>query len=161
MVNDWKVVLGGMRLLLLRRGRTPEDADDLMQEAWLRFAVYEARGQVVCPEAFLTRTVLNLAVSADRARAVRGEEVAVEELALLDASPSIEATVLARERVARLAYCVERLSQKTRAVFIDVRVGGMSFNEAAQVHRLTVRGVEKHVSEATVRLSQWMEGWRT
>ncbi len=160
MVKDWNAVLHGMRSLLLRRGRSAEDADDLMQEAYLRYAVYQARRQVASPEAFLARTVLNLAVSADRSRASRGEEVAVEELPILDTSPGVEATVLARERLARLEFCVSRLSRKTRAVFVDVRVGGMSFPEAAQAHGLTVRGVEKHVSEATVRLSQWMEGWR-
>lgn len=160
MVKDWKLMLDSMRVVLLRRGRSAEDADDLAQEAYLRFAVYQARKQVEFPRAFLTRTVLNLAVSADRAKAVRGEELSVEELALLDGSPSIEDTVLARERLARLAFCVGRLGRKTRVVFLDVRVGGMSFAEAARVHQLSVRGVEKHVSQATVRLSQWMEGWR-
>ena len=160
MIKDWKVMLDAMRVVLLRRGRTAEDADDLAQEAYLRFAVYQARSQVASPQAFLTRTVLNLAVSADRARAVRGEEIAVDELLLLDASPSVEDTVLARERLARLDVCMNRLRGKTRAVFMDVRVAGMSFTEAAQVHRITVRGVEKHVSEATGRLSRWMEGWR-
>ena len=160
MVKDWKVMLDAMRVVLLRRGRTAEDADDLAQEAYLRFAVYQARNQVASPQAFLTRTVLNLAVSADRSKAVRGEELVVDDLALLDTSPSIEDTVLARERLARLDYCLARLGWKTRAVFMDVRVGGMSFAEAARVHRLTVRGVEKHVSGATGRLCQWMEGWR-
>lgn len=160
MIKDWKATLVAIRLVLLRRGRSAEDADDLMQEAWVRYAVYQARRQVLHPQAFLTRTVLNLAVSADRARAVRGEELAVEELSLLDTSPGIEATVLARERLARLDFCLGRLRRKTRAVFLDVRVGGMSFNEAAQVHGISISGVEKHVTEAAVRLSQWMEGWR-
>lgn len=160
MSKNWKGTLDAMRVLLLRRGRSAEDADDLTQEAWLRFAVYQAQKQVVCPEAFLTRTALNLAASADRARGVRGEEVAVEELSLLDASPGVEATVLARERLARLDFCLGRLRRRTRVIFLDVRVGGMSFSEAAQVHQLTVAGVEKHVTEATARISQWMEGWR-
>jgi RNA polymerase sigma-70 factor (ECF subfamily) len=160
MVEDWKGLLDTVREVLVRRGRSAEDADDLMQEAWLRFAVYEARGEVLCAEALLTRVVLNLAASADRARAARGEQVALEELSLLDAAPGIEAVVLARERLRRLDFCLRRLRRKNRAVFMDVRVGGMSFAEAAQAHGMSVRGVEQHVAEATGRLLRWMERWR-
>lgn len=160
MVRNWQVTLDAMRVMLLRRGRKSEDADDLVQEAWLRFAVYQREKPVASPGAFLVRTVLNLAVTADRARAVRGEEVAVDELLLVDASSSTEATVLARERLARLDVCLNRLGSKTRAILLDIRVGGMSFNEAAEIHRISVSGVEKHVAQATAQIAQWMEGWR-
>src|SRR5262245_35248572 len=100
MAGDWQDMLDAMRSMLRRRGRTTEDADDLVQEAWLRYALYLRRNEVASPGAFLARTVLNLAVNADRARAVRGEELAVEELALVDGSSDTEAKVLARERLA-------------------------------------------------------------
>ena len=160
MVRNWQVTLDAMRVMLLRRGRKSEDADDLVQEAWLRFAVYQRKKPVASPGAFMVRTVLNLAVTADRARAVRGEEVAVDELSLVDTSPSTEATVLARERLARLDVCLDRLGSKTRTILLDIRVGGMSFNEAAEIHQISVSGVEKHVAQATAQITQWMEGWR-
>lgn len=160
MIRDWQETLKMMRVMLLRRGRSAEDADDLSQEAWLRYEVYQRRRPVDSPGAFMVRTVLNLAASADRSRAAHGEEVAMDELALLDASPGIEDTVLARERLARVDECLDRLGSKTRAVFLDIRVGGMTFSEAAQVHGITVSGVEKHVTLAAVRISRWMEGWR-
>jgi RNA polymerase sigma factor (sigma-70 family) len=161
MIKDWQVTRDVMRVMLLRRGRSAEDADDLMQEAWLRYALYRRRKQVASPGAFMVRTALNLAASADRSRAARGEEVAAEELPLPDGSPDIEATVLARERLARLDACLDRLGSRTRAIFLDIRVGGMTFSEAAEVHGISVSGVEKHVTQAAVRISQWMEGWRT
>lgn len=160
MIKDWQATLEVMRVMLLRRGRSAEDADDFMQEAWLRYEVYQRRKQVLSPGAFMMRTALNLAVSADRSRAAHGEEVAVEELALLDSS-DIEATVLARERLARVDACLARLGSKTRAIFLDIRVGGMTFSEAAEVHGISVSGVEKHVTQAAVRISRWMEGWRS
>ena len=47
--------------LLRRRGRTREDAEDLIQEAFLRVKIYcDEGGEVREPEAFLVRTVLNL-----------------------------------------------------------------------------------------------------
>jgi RNA polymerase sigma-70 factor (ECF subfamily) len=159
MAWNWQVTLDAMRVMLLRRGRTSEDVDDLVQEAWLRYAVYQRERPVASPGAFLVRTVQNLAINADRARAVRGEEVAVEELSLVDPSPGTEDTVLGRERLARMDACLHRLESKTRAILLDIRLGGMSFDEAAEVHQISVSGVEKRVAQATAKIARWMEGW--
>jgi RNA polymerase sigma-70 factor (ECF subfamily) len=159
MGRNWEAVLRRVRAMLLRNGRTSEDADDLVQEAWVRFAVYQQETPVARPGAFLSRVARNLAVSSDRARAVRGEEVEVDEVALADLSPGTEATVLARERVARLDVCLGRLGSRTQAIFLDVRYGGLSYPEVARRHRISVSAVEKHVAKATMLLTRWMEGW--
>jgi RNA polymerase sigma-70 factor (ECF subfamily) len=159
MVKNWGALLARVRAMLLRRGRSSEDADDLVQEAWLRLAVYERETPVVKPGAFLFRTALNLGVSADRARAVRGEEVEMDEVTLVDSSPGTEAAVLARERIARLDVCLRRLSDRTWAIYLDVRFGGMSYPEAAQRYGITVSAVEKQVAKATMLVTRWMEGW--
>lgn len=159
MIKNWGALLMRVRAMLLRRGRSSEDADDLVQEAWLRLAVYERETPVVKPGAFLFRTALNLAVSADRSRAVRGEEVEMDEVALVDTSPGTEAAVLARERIARLDVCLRRLSDRTQAIYLDVRFVGMSYPEAAQRHGITVSAVEKQVAKATMLVTRWMEGW--
>lgn len=159
MVKNWEAVLRRVRMKLLRRGRSSEDAEDLVQEAWLRFAIYEQVTPVAKPGAFLLRVALNLAATADRVRAARGEEVFVEEIALADDAPGTEAAVLARERVARVDTCLRHLGDKTRAIFLDVRLREMSYPEAAQRHGITVSGVEKQVAKATMLITRWMEGW--
>lgn len=164
MVKNWKTVLNWVRSTLLRRGRSSEDADDLVQEAWLRYAVYEQDTPVAKPGAFLFRTAHNLAVNADRSRAVRGEEIDLDDVALVDTAPGVEAAVLARERIARLDECLRHLGaqprgSRTLAIFIDVRFGGMSYTEVARRHRMTVSGVEKQVAKATMLITRWMEGW--
>lgn len=159
MVRNWGALLRRVRAMLLRRGRTADDVDDLVQEAWLRLAVYEREIPVQAPGAFMVRTALNLAVSADRARAVRGQPVDAEEVVLVDASPGIEDTVLARERVARMEACLQQLGGRTRAVFVDVRVHGLGYAETARRHGLSVSAVEKHVAKATLLVTRGMEGW--
>jgi DNA-directed RNA polymerase specialized sigma24 family protein len=57
------------------------------------------------PEAFLMRAALNLSIDAYRLRQSHGEEVLLEDVVLLDASPSAEALLLAREQVARPRVC--------------------------------------------------------
>ena len=67
--------------------------------------------------------------------------------------------VLARERVARLGVCLGRLSEKTRYIFLAHRVDGMSYQQIAQRHQLSISTVEKHVAKATMQVTGWMEGW--
>jgi RNA polymerase sigma factor (sigma-70 family) len=78
---------------------------------------------------------------------------------LIDATPTAEAVVLARERVARLSVCLGRLSEKTRDIFLAQRIDGMSYQQIAQRHRLSISTVEKHVAKATMQVTGWMEGW--
>lgn len=159
MVKNWQAAFSRVRAALMRRGRSEHEAEDLVQEAWLRLASYEQHQVVVQPEAFLMRAALNLSIDAHRARSSHGEEVLLDEVVLVDATPSAEAALLARERIARLSVCLSRLNDKTRAIFLANRVDGMTYQEIARLHRLSVSSVEKHIAKATLLLTSWMEGW--
>ena len=159
MVTDWQAALSRVRSALMRRGRTVHDADDLVQEAWVRLACYEREQPVDKPEAFLMRAALNLSIDTHRARVTRGEEVLLDEVVLVDTSPGVEATLLGRERVARLSVCLRRLTDKTREIFLSHRVDGLTYQEIAQRHELSISTVEKHVAKATLQVTSWMEGW--
>jgi RNA polymerase sigma factor (sigma-70 family) len=156
---DWQAALSRVRAALMRRGRTVHDADDLVQEAWVRLACYERKQPVDKPEAFLMRTALNLSIDTHRAGVIRGEEVLLDDVVLVDTSPGAEATLLGRERIARLSVCLGRLSEKTRVIFLSHRVDGMTYQEIAQRHELSISTVEKHVAKATLKVTSWMEGW--
>jgi RNA polymerase sigma factor (sigma-70 family) len=143
----------------MRRGRSAQDADDFVQEAWVRLACYERDQPVEQPEAFLMRTALNLSIDSHRARVNHGEEVVLEEVILFDPSPDTEAVVLARERMTRMSHCLLRLNEKTRSILLAHRVDGLSYQEIAQQHGLSISAVEKHIAKATLQLTTWMEGW--
>ena len=159
MVTNWQAALSRVRAALMRRGRTAHDADDLVQEAWVRLACYEREQTVAKPEAFLMRTALNLSIDAYRARASHGEEVLLDEVVLVDTTPGAEAVVLARERMARLSAGLGRLNDKTREIFLSHRVDGRSYQEIARQHQLSISTVEKHIAKATLQVTRWMEGW--
>ncbi len=159
MVKNRQAVFSPVRSALLRRGRSEQDAEDLVQEAWIRLAQYSREQAVVRPEAFLMRAALNLSIDAHRSRASRGEEVCLDDVVLVDARPSAETILLARERIARLSECLGRLNDKTRAIFLAHRVDGMSYQEIARLHGLSVSSVEKHIAKATLLLTTGMEGW--
>jgi RNA polymerase sigma factor (sigma-70 family) len=159
MINDWTQVFARVRSALMRRGRSEQDADDFVQEAWVRLACYQSTQAVEQPEAFLMRAALNLSIDAHRARVNHGDEVVLEDVVLIDTTPGTEAIVLARERLARLSECVSRLTPKTRVIFLAYRVDGRTYQDIALDHGLSISTVEKHVAKATLQLTTWMEGW--
>ena len=159
MITDWQGVFSRVRSALRRRGRTEHDADDLVQEAFLRLTCYELKQTVDKPEAFLMQTALNLSIDAYRSRARRGEEVMLEDVILVDTAPRAEDVLLSRERLTRLSACISRLSEKTRAIFLAHRLDGLTYQEIARVHGLSISSVEKHVAKAALMVTAWMEGW--
>src|SRR5262245_49201483 len=91
-----------LRRLLRSRGRSVDDADDLIQEAFLRLHVYCRTNVVEKTEAFLVRTTLNL--SADQGRHERVAGIvpgALEKLPLIDPSPSPDEVYAAQKRLQR------------------------------------------------------------
>ena len=143
----------------MRRGRTGHDADDLVQDAWVRLACYERRQTVAEPEAFLMRAALNLSIDAYRTSKNHGEQVLLDDMVLVDATPTADAILLARERIARLSECLAGLDARTCRIFLAHRVDGMSYLEIARDHRLSVSSVEKHIAKAMLVVTRSMEGW--
>jgi RNA polymerase sigma-70 factor (ECF subfamily) len=156
---NWKITMARVTAALMRRGRTAHEAEDLVQEAWVRFASHESEQEIERPEAYVMKIALNLSINSHRERVSHGEEVMLDDVVLIDLRPSIEATLLARERMLRLSEGVARLSAKTRAILLANRVDGMTYQEIAQCHGLSTSTVEKHIAKALFQLTTWMEGW--
>jgi RNA polymerase sigma factor (sigma-70 family) len=143
----------------MRRGRSEHDAEDLVQEAWVRLASYAQEHEVVEPEALLMRAALNLSLDAHRVARNHGEQLVVDEVLLVDTAPGTEAIVLARERMVRLSECLGELHPRTRDIFLAHRVEGLRYQDIARRHGLSVSAVEKHIAKAVLLLSIGMEGW--
>ncbi|MDC6167795.1 RNA polymerase sigma factor [Paucibacter sp. XJ19-41] len=161
---DWGRVLSHVRAVLRRRGCSGQDADDLIQDAYLRLDGYQRTHEVSNPDAFLIRAAWNLAIDAHRAQRSHGETLLLdEELAQApcgaQSASSTEDAVLSAERLTRLSLTVPALDMRTRAIFIAHVFYGMSYPEIAAVLGLSVRVVGKHVGKATAALMRRMEGW--
>ena len=156
---DWKAVFSRVKAALMRRGRTMDEAEDLVQEAWLRLASYQQEKSVEKPEAFLMRTALNLSIDAHRSQAARGQAVMLEDVMLVDSTPSAETVVLGRERALRLSTGLARLNENTRAILLAHRYECLSYQEIADRHKVSVSAVEKQIAKAMLQVTSWMEGW--
>lgn len=122
-----------------------DDADDLVQECFRRTAGRRAER----PEAFLMRTAVNLAIEHWRARTKR-QHVPLDTIDLAGPDPlaQIEAADLLRRIEASLAH----LGPKTRQIFLQNRVDGLTYVELAAHHGLSLHGVEYHMAKAIAHL---------
>jgi RNA polymerase sigma factor (sigma-70 family) len=144
-----------LKRLLQRRGRTCEEAEDLVQDAFIRMQVYCQEGGVVRePEAFLVRTVLNLAIDARRRdRRDLYEKQSVEDLYLVDLSPAPDEVFAAEQRLQRIRRSLSSLSERTQKAFFLHRLEGFSYAEIAQRLGVSVSAVEKHIASAVAALA--------
>ncbi len=148
-----------LRRLLRSRGAGADDVDDLIQDAFLRLQIYCREHEVYKPEAFLVRTVLNLATDRQRYRFHTQQATdAVKALQVVCSSPPADDVLVAQERLLRMKAGLERLSPRRREVFVLNRIEGYSFPQIARQLGITLSAVEKHAAKAVLEMTDWMEG---
>lgn len=139
-----------------RRGRSQEEAEDLIQEAFLRLHEYCRTTQVRNEEAFLARTVSNLVVNGYRhSSIVSYASESLEELeqsaGLADAGPGPERIIAAQQRLDGIAKILSAVSERTCEVFLAHRAG-YSYDEIAADLNISQRTVQKHIARAVYLL---------
>lgn len=141
----------------MRRGTRPEDAEDLIQEAFIKMQLYCAKGgEVHQPEGFLVRTALRLAANARRdAHGDLYVDKKVDELTLLiDTNPTPDEVLAADECLMRMRTALDGLNARSRDVFFMHRFDGLTQPEIAQRYGISVSAVEKHVAIALAALAE-------
>jgi RNA polymerase sigma-70 factor (ECF subfamily) len=153
-------MLKSVRSFIVRRGVGPDDADDIIQEAFARLEAYTQAKEVCFQEAVLRRTALNLIRDrARRARSAPFESVTVDLDTVADAHPQPDEIVRGRERLRRVQSGIDRLDELSRRCLLARRLDELSYAEIAAREDMTVAAVEKRVARAVLFLTQWMDGW--
>lgn len=136
----------------LRRGRSLEDAEDLVQEAYARLVEYQRSTRIRDEEAFLRRVVGNLAINQyHREQVLSFAPETIEELdrqaMLVDTSPGTERILSAQQQVERIAAMLGAVSHRTCEIFLAHRAG-FSYAEIALEFGISTRTVKKHIARA-------------
>ncbi|MBR2818726.1 MAG: sigma-70 family RNA polymerase sigma factor [Reyranella sp.] len=127
-------------------------AEDLVQEAWLRLDKAIEAGGIQEPLGYLYRIIRNLAV--DRSRAAGREQqwqvqgqASVEAALGLRPSSTPEAIALHRDQMRLLAAALEELPKRTRIAFGMHRLGGYKLREIAACLDISVPLAQKLVAD--------------
>jgi RNA polymerase sigma factor (sigma-70 family) len=157
-MNPMTLALVRLRKLLRSRGRTLDDADDLIQEAFLRLQLYCQDKPVEQPEAFLVRTALNLSIDERRSARYRHTVAAgVDTLQLVDTRPPPDEVFATQERLLRVKRALDALSPRAREVFLLHRAEGYSYGQIAERLGVSVSTVEKHMAKAALFFDAWLD----
>ena len=159
MSTNWRKLFSDTKAALLRRGRTEEDADDFVQAAYLRVADQAQDSHIENLEGYFMRTALNLSIDAHRTSQSRGEAVLPEDVSIVDPGPGLDDVLLGRECIKRMDVCLSRLGDRTRQMFMEYRVEGMTLDEIARKHGLNISTVHHHLSKAMFQVAGGMHGW--
>lgn len=156
---DWRKVFSETKAMLLRHGRSAQDAEDFMQDAYIRLSDFAKRNRVTDPKALFMRTAYNLSIDAHRSKVSRGDEVQPEDVDIVDPQPSLEAGVLGRECIGRMDVCLGRLDDRTRQMVLEYHVHGLTFEQIGRKHGVNGSTVHHQVSTAMFKIYSWMQGW--
>jgi RNA polymerase sigma-70 factor (ECF subfamily) len=147
-----------LRSLLRRRGQSRDDADDLIQEAFLRLYTYCQEEEVQQHGAFLARTVINLSIDVHRKshRDLYSKEP-LESLLLVDLRPTPDEDFAAAERLTKVVAVLDELGPRTREIFLMHRVEGYGCAHIAKHFGISLSAVEKHIAKAVLALMDVVE----
>jgi RNA polymerase sigma factor (sigma-70 family) len=152
-------MLSKARRAVLRRGFSEEDADEVVQDAFLKIDQYGRAHAVRSPDALLTRTAVNLAIDRGRRRA-NGPFAEHDNVHMIaDLAPDPSQIVEQQARLRHLSKGLAQLPERTRRILLKRRLDNMSFADIAASEGMSVAAAEKQVARATLQLSEWMAEW--
>jgi RNA polymerase sigma factor (sigma-70 family) len=141
---------------LRRKGRSHEDAEDLIQEAMLRLHLYGQAVPVVNEEAFLRQAVTNLSIDQHRRdRLDLRKEVPIEELdarnPLIAQESTPEESFEALQRLNRIRAVLDAVSVRTREIYFAHRAG-YSYAEIAAHMNISQITIKRHIGRALLAI---------
>lgn len=132
-------------------------AEDVVQEAWLRLRQAEEQRPILEPLAYLYRLVRNLAidtrrkVSRERARTLPETTAA----AVTDDAPTSEQAAAAREELRVVLEALAALPERTQVAVRMNRIEGRTLQEVANHLDLSVTRTFKIIAEGVAHCDRW------
>lgn len=143
-----------LRSFFRKRAYNEQEADDLVQEVFVRLAAREPAASMDHAEAYIFQMAANLL--RDRARRHATRTAASRDLIAGDANSfeeiSPERVLLGKQRLALLERVLGELPERTRVVFLLHRFEELKYAEIARRLEISVSSVEKHMMEAMRRI---------
>ncbi len=148
---------GPLRSFFRKRVRDPHDAEDLVQEVFVRIAARSGT-QMESPEAYVFQTAANLL--RDRARRhatrARGDQMLADHPEDFIEEISPERVLLGKRRLAEFRKALAELPERTRAIFLLHRFEEFKYAEIAARLGISTSSVEKHMMDAIRHLAYRM-----
>lgn len=146
-----------LHAVLRRRGWERQDAEDVIQDAFLRMQAFcNEGGEVRNSEAFLVRTAINLSVNSRVRQPVYSalSEDDEQQRQSLSFAPAPEDILAAEESLDRVVALLDTLTSRTREIFLLRYIDGYTYPQIAQQLNISVSAIEKHMARALLVLTK-------
>lgn len=147
---------GGLLQFVRRRTPSEEDARDAAQESLARLLRYRETEPASAWKPLLYRIAVNVVGEQFRRASTRhaSKHVPLEELEIASEAPLQEELVEQEQREALLRATILALPPRPRQVYLLSRMDGLSYKEIARHCGISVKTVEKHMTQALAFLSE-------
>jgi RNA polymerase sigma factor (sigma-70 family) len=154
---DISQLIRKLRRIVIARGVHKDDADDVVQEAFVRLEGYVRTHEVRSKEAFLVSAAVNIAIDDARRRRRSPFTRGTFDVELVsDLGPQPDELLNLRERLTHLGEGLERLDPQVKRIVFAHRLEGATFPQIAARENLSVANVEKKVARAMLFLMKWL-----
>ena len=147
----------GPLLTYFSRHAHPEDAEDLVQETFVRLLRKGDVDSIVNTEAFLFTIARNLTYDRTRRRQTYARHF--DATAEADDATELygpERVLESREALQGLLEGLAGLSEQTRDILLLHRLEGMKYAEIAELYGISRSAVEKHMIKALARVAAYV-----
>jgi RNA polymerase sigma factor (sigma-70 family) len=146
---------------LRSKGRSREDAEDLIQEAMLRLHVYPKADAVENTESFLRQTVRNLAIDQYRRDRLRlRREVQLEDVdrqrPLIALGLTPDQSLDCQQRLDQLTALLDAVNPRTREIYFAHRFG-YTYAEIADDMGIAEVTIKRHITRALLTIMEYRE----
>jgi len=132
-------------------------AEDVVQEAWLRFNAASDGDKVLNPVSYLYRIVRNLALDGANRRSAEARRDTASGDLLPSEVPDSEQVLYFRDELRVLADALAELPERTQAVFRMYRLEGCTLQVVAAHFGISVVRVHQLVKEALMHAAARLE----
>jgi RNA polymerase sigma-70 factor (ECF subfamily) len=149
-----KNIIQNVLKFLMRRGHSKEDAEDLIQQAYLRtLEYYRNGGEIKNEAAYVMQTAKHCRTDKyrhDQLVTFAGQDIGDldKKQPIFDQAPGPDGILEAQQRLTRLADGLNALNRMTAGIFMAHRAG-YSYDEIAAYYGISNRAVETHMARAT------------
>jgi len=144
-----------LRQFFRKRVAVQADVEDMVQEVLIKLARHGLE-DISHQQGYLFRTALNVLRDQRRNRAARllQEQLPLDEDYADEDGFTPERVLISKDALCKLGEILQEIPGRTREVFALSRISGLTNAEVAKRLGISVSAVEKHLSRATMNLSE-------
>jgi len=140
----------------MRKGKSREDAEDLVQEAMLHLHVYAKGHTIANEEAFLRHAVHNLEIDQYRRdRFGLRQEVPIEDVdrenPLISPGPTPDQILDSQQCLNEITVLLDVVNTRTREIYL-AHLSGYTYAEIASEMRIAEITIKRHIARANVTI---------